>query len=111
MVVLWVVLLLGSDTAGAKTLSIFQVLKAVHHGAPLIPGIFVLVRYLSYSSFIFLSLRLYTAKRVGIGSPSSFRIVSHRFLVLGSKNSDRDPFLERPENFAENEIRKEEKKG
>ena len=34
----------GSDTAGASTLSIFQVLNAVHHGAPRIPGIFVLVR-------------------------------------------------------------------
>jgi hypothetical protein len=64
---------LGSDTAGARTLSIFQVLKAVHQGAPLIPGILVSVRYLSYSSFICLFLRLYTAKRVGICSLSSVK--------------------------------------
>ena len=40
----------GSDTAGPRTLSIFQVLKSVHQGAPLTPGIFVLIRYSPYSS-------------------------------------------------------------
>lgn len=40
----------GSETAGARTLSIFHVLNSVHQGAPLMPGILVLVRYLSYSS-------------------------------------------------------------
>ena len=43
----------GLETAGARTLSTFQVLNAVHQGVPLIPGILVSVRYLSYSSVFF----------------------------------------------------------